>query len=838
MVPLLALAWRESRTTRRRLLLSMSSIVLGVAALVAIDSFSANVTESVRDQSRSILGGDLAVTSRGPLPPAVTAILDSLHQGGAREARVTSFASMAVAPRPNTTRLVQVRAVGDRYPLVGHVRVDPADAWERLGGGAHAVVDPALLVALDASVGDTITLGYARFDIIGTVGAMPGDAGIAVAIGPRVFIPERYLNATQLLTFGSRAEYKTLVTMPGHQQVAETRLRPRLDSLHVRLQTATETDTNLTGSIGRLRDFLGIVGLVALLLGGIGVASAIAAFVRRKVDTVAVLRCLGATGPQVLGLYIAQTAAMGFIGAAAGALIGVAIQFGLPVLVRDLLPVDVTPFLAPRAILTGLAIGVWVALLFALRPLLTLRTVSPLQALRQSTADRPIAAPASARLVDLALAASVVALAVTRAPSVRAGLGIALAIGAVLGALWASAALLSSLARRLTRLRWPYVVRQGVANLYRPANQTRAVVLALGFGAFLISTVALVQFNVLAQLAASADASHGNLLFFDVQEDQGAGVEAAIRAAGRPVVEQAPLVTMRIAEIGGVSVSTLQRTHHRAPWALRREYRSTYRDTLVASERLVAGRWVGHQTATSDTATVSLDADLAKELGAKLGDVITWDVQGVRIPTRLSSLRDIDWARFEPNFFAVFPTGVLEHAPQQLVVLANVPDPTMVARLQRTVVGRYPNVSSIDLTLVQATIAGVLRKVTLAVRFMALFSIALGIPVLFSAVAATRRDRIREGVLLKTLGASRAQILRIMTAEYAALGLLASVTGMVLSFAGAWALVHFVFDAPFRPAFGPAVAIAAITASLTIAIGLLSSRDVFARTPAAGLLDA
>jgi putative ABC transport system permease protein len=186
----------------------------------------------------------------------------------------------------------------------------------------------------------------------------------------------------------------------------------------------------------------------------------------------------------------------------------------------------------------------------------------------------------------------------------------------------------------------------------------------------------------------------------------------------------------------------------------------------------------------------------------------------------------------------VFPTGVLEHAPQQVVVLANVPNPTTVDELQRTVVERYPNVSSIDLTLVQETIAGVLRKVTLAVRFMALFSIALGIPVLFSAVAATRRDRIREGVLLKTLGASRAQILRIMTAEYAALGVLASLTGMVLSFAGAWGLVHFVFDAPFRPAFGPALAIAMVTAALTIAIGLLGGRDVFARTPAAGLLDA
>jgi putative ABC transport system permease protein len=840
MKPLLRLAWRESRTARRRLLLSMSSIVLGVAALVAIDSFSANVTESVRDQSRSILGGDLSITSRGTLPAGAAAILDSLARAGAHETRVTTFASMALAPRANATRLVQVRAVGDHYPLVGHVLTDPADAWTRLPSGAHALVDPALLTALGAHVGDTLALGYARFDIVGTIRAMPGDAGIAVAIGPRVFIPERFLDATQLLTFGSRAEYKTLVTTAGRESptAIAARLRPRLDSMRVRMQTAAQTDNNLTGSIGRLRDFLGIVGIVALLLGGIGVASAIAAFVRGKVDIVATLRCLGATGPQVMTIYVVQTAAMGLVGAAAGVLLGVGIQYGLPRLVRDLLPVDVVPFLAPRAILLGLGAGVWIAFLFAVRPLLALRTISPLQALRQSTADQPLATPPSARLVDLALALTVLALALTRSPSTRIGLGIALAIGAVLAALWISAALLSALARRLTRLQWPYVVRQGVANLYRPANQTRAVVLALGFGAFLISTVALVQSNVLAQLAASADASHGNLLFFDVQQDQGAGVTAAIRHAGRPIVEQAPLVTMRIAEINGQPVTSLEHSHHGSPWALRREYRSTYRDTLVGSERVVAGRWVGHTAAGTDTATVSLDADLAKELGVHLGDIITWDVQGVRIPTRIASLRDVDWARFEPNFFAVFPTGVLEHAPQQLVVLASVPDPATVGELQRQVVERYPNVSSIDLTLVQQTIAGVLRKVTLAIRFMALFSIALGIPVLFSAVAATRRDRIREGVLLKTLGASRAQILRIMTAEYAALGLLASLTGVALSFAGAWGLVHFVFDAPFRPIVAPAIILATITAALTIAIGLLGGRDVFARTPAAALMDA
>ena len=222
---------------------------------------------------------------------------------------------------------------------------------------------------------------------------------------------------------------------------------------------------------------------------------------------------------------------------------------------------------------------------------------------------------------------------------------------------------------------------------------------------------------------------------------------------------------------------------------------------------------------------------MARELGVGLGDQITWDVQGVPIKTRISSLRSVDWARFEPNFFVVFPTGVLESAPKQFVFLTNVPSATATAALQRDVVDRYPNVSTIDLSLIRDTVNGIMHKVAVAIRFLAVFCLLIGIPVLVSAVAATRRERVREGVLLKTLGATRAQVGRIMVAEYAILGVLASVTGIMLSFAAAWGLVHFVFDTPFAPAILPVLAIAALTAALTIAIGVAGSRDVFAETP-------
>src|SRR5688500_1634085 len=275
----------------------------------------------------------------------------------------------------------------------------------------------------------------------------------------------------------------------------------------------------------------------------------------------------------------------------------------------------------------------------------------------------------------------------------------------------------------------------------------------------------------------------------------------------------------------------------RPSWALRREYRSTFRDTLTSGERLVAGKWFSRATlaGAGDTSEVSFEKEVAGELRIRLGDVVTWNVQGVDIPTRVTSFREVTWARFEPNFFAVFASPALRNAPKQFIMLSKVPDRTVVATLQRDVVRRFPNVASVDLSLIRETVAKIVAKVSTAMRFMALFSLAMGIPVLFSAVAATRRDRIREGVLLKTLGATRGQIMRILLAEYALLGLLGSLTGMLLAIGGGWALTRYVFEASFSPALVPAFMIAAAMLALTISIGLLAGRDVFKETPMTAL---
>lgn len=848
--PLLALAWRDSRTARRRLALYMSAISLGVAALVAIDSFALNVTRSIREQSRALLGGDLAFTSRARFPAAADSMLDSLRGAGATFATQVTFGSMATVPRTGATRLAQVRAVTANYPFYGDVVTEPADRWRTLHEGRVALVDESLLIALDGAVGDTLALGYARFVVGGILRNVPGDPGVSATVGPRVFISDRWLAETRLVVFGSRAEYETLARLrdTGQAATVAAALKPRLEPLRVRVRTVQENEQNFTQAIAQLGDFLGIVGLVALLLGGIGVASGVTAYVSRKIDVVAVLRCLGATSGQVLAIYAAQAGAMGLVGAGAGVALGLGIQRAMPLALGDFLPVDVRIAVEPGAVATGLAIGVWTALLFALRPLVALRRVSPLQAIRRDTDGTALAT--SWRdpwvvAVHVALVASVVGMAAWRAPSWRNGLLLAGGIAAVLAVLWGAAAGLTWLARRAVRPTWPYVLRQGVANLHRPANQTRAVVLSLGFGAFLISTLYLVQANLLRQFDVTAAKSRGNLVFFDVQDDQARGVDSVMRARGVGVLGTTPIVTMRIAKINRWTMSQMLDTTNpdsvkRATWALRREYRSTYRAETTASETIIAGKWFGATPAKpgEPAAEVSMEGTVTDDLGLKVGDVITWDVQGRLIPTRLTSFRTVNWARLEPNFFAVFSPGVLEGAPKQFVVVGASPDPRTSALVQREAVARFPNVSAIDIALIQRTVQQIVDKVTLAIRFLAVFSLAIGVPVLFSAVAATRSARIREGVLLKVLGATAEKIRGILLAEYAVLGGLGALSGMVLSFGGAWAVMRFVFEQPFTPAVAPALGIAALMLVLAVAIGLLGGRDVFRETPMAALREA
>ena len=826
----LRMAAREMRASPRRLLLLTASVAVGVAALVAVSSFTDNLRDSVRRQAQSLLGADLSLESRRPLSPSVERLVDTLARQGARSARLINFDAMAYVPRTTGARMVQVAAIDGPYPFYGAIRTEPASAWARLQRGPFLVADPSLLTALGARVGDTLAVGEARFAIIGTIASAPGNVGFRAAFGPRVYLPARYVERTGLLGFGARAEYELYLKIPAGQdpQRIADRERSRLSGERIRLRTVLDDQESLNKSLSQLAGYLGLVALVALLLGGIGVASAVVVFIRQRVDTIAVLRCLGATGGRVLAVYAAETAAMALAGGIVGAAAGVAAQQVLPVLLAGLLPVDVTPLVSWRSIWLGIGIGLWVALGFALFPLLLVRRVPPLAALRRDVEPSAAARDPWRWVVALLIAGSTAVLAGLQVGSWRRGAMFAAGIGGALLVLWGASWALVRAARRWLPAGCPYLWRQGLSNLHRPSNQTVTVVLAIGFGAFLLGTLVLVQSNLLRQLRVTGGPARPNLVLFDIQPDQLGTVRQALDAAGLTATAPVPIVPMRIAAVKGRPVrQLLTDTTIGGSWALRREYRSTYRDSLVASERMVAGRW----WTPGGEPQISVATGVADELGVRVGDEIVWDVQGVELSTRVASLREVDWARFEPNFFVVFRPGALEAAPRTLVLLSRAEDPAVRGALQRRLAERVPNVTALDLSLIQGALERVVDRVALAIRFIALFTLATGTLVLVGALATSRFQRIREGALLRTLGATRSQLLRIVLAEYAALGVLAALAAALLSTGAAWALARWVFEDTFRVPAGPLAALTVGVVALTVAVGLANSREVIRRTP-------
>ena len=825
------MAWRDSRRSRARLLLFMSSIVLGVAALVGINSFGDNLAAAIRGQARELLGADLVVSAPQPFEPNMLPILAKL---GREQAEEQAFASLVQFPKSQNVRLAQVRGITGAFPFYGAWEVQPAGAVAEFRAGRGALVDENLLIQFNVHLGDTVRVGRLALPVLGRVVKTPGQTGLASAVAPAVFIPGSQVAATGLVQRGSRVQYRRYVRFaPGTDVAAILKpLQARLDQANLDTDTVASRQQATGRAFENLTRYLALVALVALLLGGVGVASAVGVYVRDKLADVAVLRCLGASGRQAMLIYLIQTAGLGLLGAALGTALGVGVQALLPRVLGSFLPVSVEVTPSWPAILTGLGAGLGLAVLFALRPLLAVRRVAPLRVLRQDF-EADTAAPDPWRGAVLALlAAAVLAFAYWQTRDWKLalgfGLGLAVAVAALAGLAWG----LTRAVRRLLPAGASYAVRQGLANLYRPHNQTLTLLTSLGLGTFLLATLALTQGLLLGRIQGAARGEQPNLILFDIQPEQHAGVETLLRGQGLPVVQRLPIVTMRLAAINGEKTSAIRKDTARGipAWVLTREYRVTYRDTLSPSEKLASGT-LPQRGAGGGLPRVSVDANYAKTAHLKLGDTLIFNVQGAPLEVVVGGTRTVDWARVQTNFLVVFPTGVLEQAPQFNVILTRTGSPAALARVQQALVRDFPNVSAIDLGLILRTVDDILGQIALVVRFMAGFSIATGLLVLASAVAVSRYQRLRESVLLRTLGASRGLILRITVVEYAVLGLLAALSGAGLALGAAAVLAATVFEADFAPAAGPLLGLVAGVTALTALIGVLNSRAALLRPP-------
>jgi putative ABC transport system permease protein len=751
---LLTFAWKDSRGSRAKLLMFITSMILGVAALVSINSFGDNLRQAIDNESKSLLGADLSFESGQPFDAKIEAIIDSL---GGIQSRRTSFSSMAYFPKSNSARLATVRGHEPGFPFYGTIETEPPSAAQTYLQDGGALIDGTLMVQYGVEVGDSVRIGNATYPVAGKLLQTPRETAAIMLFSPRIYVPLAALDTT-LLSMGSRADFEVYFQFEDGRD-ADALVETLSDSLrahNVRTDTVEEEREGWDRSLSNLYRFLGLVGFMSLLLGSLGVASSIHVYVRQRIQTVAVLRCYGASSRQTIIIYLIQALGMGLVGVVLGSAVGVSIQSLLPLVLGDFLPVDVDFAVSWPSVLLGSGIGLGVTLLFALMPLLEIRNIPPLAAIRADFSHEPSKKESRSRWILFGIISILVSLfAVVQAPTIWIGLGYAVSVAVVFILLSITARLIMRFMAAKPPKSVSYVVKQGIANLHRPHNQTLMMILALGFGSFLVSTMLLSERTLLNQIDLASTEGRPNLVFYDVQPAQVDSVESLIQAANLPVIDKVAMISMRISSINGRGIEEIREDSTLDySWAHRREYRSTYRDFLSESETVVSGAFDPVYEG-SGRVPISVEQDVASQLGVEVGDSLGFNIQGVQFDTRISSIREVDWRQMQTNFFFVFPEGAINDAPAFHVVMSRTETEAESAAIQAEVVQSFSNVSSIDVSVVLSVFEAIFSRISFVVRFMALFSILTGLLVLSGAVLISRFQRIEESVLLKTLGASR-----------------------------------------------------------------------------------
>jgi putative ABC transport system permease protein len=826
------IAWRDARRNLLKLTLALSCVVIGVACIVAAMSFRENLTASTREQSKSLLGADLALEGREPFSPEAEALIRSI---GGDQSREIAFSSMAFFPNTGAARLVQVRAIGGNFPYYGKLETEPAAARDQFQSGSNALVDETLMLQFNIHPGQSIKIGDQDFRIAGKLRKIPGESIAFSLINPRVYVPLNALDRTPLLQRGSLVRYRVLFKLNPRVDVDRLvqNMAPQLEQLRLQFDTVQRRATAVSRAMENLARYLGLAVFIAVLLAGVGIASGVHVYAKEKTVSVALLRCVGAQAAETVWVYVIQILAVALAGSCIGAALGIGLQALLPLALKDFLPVTASLGLPATAVLSGIGVGLSTGVLFALLPLLSLRKISPLLVLRFAYEEmRPHSDPWAwtiGVLLVTAILAFAAALTERRVHAVwfTAGVIIAFALLAL------AARVTSAIVKHVAAKSLPFSWRQGLANVHRPNNQTMAVMLALGLGTFLLVTQFNIQKTLLDEVARKGGSNEPNLVFFDIQTSQRSAVRDLIHSFNVTIREEVPVITVRLAAVKDRGVEELRNDPSQTipRWALRREYRVTYRSGLGPAERVIAGTWRPRVHSQTEVIPISLEKSIAETLRVGIGDRLQFDLQGVSLVTEVSSIREVDWQRLEPNFFVTFPEGVLEQAPQFYAFVMRTDSGERSALLQRAAVERFPNVAMIDLTLILNTLDTILGRISAAVRFVAAFILLAGLFVLGSAILSRRSQRLRESILLKTLGAPRRQIVTIIAAEYLFLGAIACLAGLILGAVASWALSFYFLGITFSFSAGPAVVIIALTIGATAAFGILGCWGIFSRSP-------
>jgi len=881
-----SMAYRDSRATRWKLALFSTSIVFGVAALVIIGSLKNNLNDSVKGQSKSLLGADLQISARQEFTEDAVNLTKEI---GGEQAREVSFSTMlAVGDNPQP-RLVTIRGVESGFPFYGEVATTPVGKWSSIHSESSdqgVLVEESFLISMQGKIGDKVKFGDQELAIIGTLDQAPPSSSGFGSMSPTVVVSYNLVKNSDLLSGKSLSSHRTyfkLAEVEDHRKMLEP-YQPVIDAERLQTVTATQRSERIESTVNNLYLFLNLIGFSSLFLGGIGIAGAIHIHVSERIPSVVTLRCLGCTSANAFAIYFIQGVCMGVLGTLLGLVLGCGGIVLIGYFVQSLpaaIPFEITVAPVWYEVAKSACIGFMISICFALLPLLKLRNVSPLAALQQDGMDSENQTSKSnfkfrfdplRWLIILALTGTAFLLAwIDNSGLGQSGEGaegggfdkgllaaagyvgfLALTFGLLLGCGY----LLRWLLRICVRKSWPFTVRQGVSALYRPNNQTSIFMLSIGLGVFFLFTLMFMQNILLQWLSPDRLDGRPNIFMLDMPPEEAERAEQMIIQAGSTPLGAAAIIQLRLTDIKGVPVEEILKVQgdnesdeegenienveeggaKKIPrWVLRRSFRSTFRSELSDTEKLVDGEWIGKYDASTSSGLIpiSMEEKIAADLGVGLGDTITMEIEGFgeEVQLQITSLREVDWRSMDLNFFIVLPEGAVDDYVSFNILTAHSDSPEARAELQRVMFARWPSVSVIDLSLILKTVQSVLNTAGKAIQVMSLFTLITGSIVLISALLSGRKVRTRETVLLRTLGASQGQIARILAIEYALLATLATVSGAGLAALASSLLSQSLFDAemyvfPWTLLFTAAVAVIIIT----VVLGMLLSRGI-AKTP-------
>lgn len=838
------LALAEFKGAWKRFIFFIICIAIGVGAVMTIKSLSNILGNAVSKESKSLLAADISIRGsweqteadrefqKKALPPETKFVfIKELHamarHGGSETANGTNDSGSLIV------ELKSVPLAPPHYPLYGELTIDPPLSLIEALANSGAIVEPSFLMRTHLKVGDTFELGKTQVRVVGTVVSEPDRISRAFSIGPRVFVSQSTLDESQLVQPGSRVKHRTLISLPPSMQpeAAIEILQDGLKDKSLRLRSYKDMQSSISDSIERMGQYLGALGVIALILGGIGVAMIIRTFMAQKLDTIAILNCMGASSRTILKVYLLQSLLLGLIGSFLGVTIGYALLYLVPAKLEGLLNVEVQPEFYWIPAVQSLCMGLLTTLIFCAWPLIRAVKTRPLRLFRRNFDEEEITPGSKAQRLaaGLLMAGGLTLMIIWQAESFKRGVVFILALGiSTLILRLVSVALLKFLGKippsqSMTR-------RYGLANLYRPNNQAASIITCLGMGIMLVLTVRLVQMDMLAMLKSNTAGNPPNYFFIDIQSDQTKRfVEVLEQTAPKAERELVPLIRSRLYSADGKKMSDWQYKNRREEeWFITRSFVLTHMIDPPKDNAIVEGKWWNKEEALIPQ--VSLEEDAARRLGIGIGSNLTIEIQGIKITAPVTNIRKVNWRNMRTNFYMIFSPGALEGAPITYVATVHVAE-EKEQKLQQAVVDALPNVTALSTRDIVNTVETVVEKLKTLIDFMSGFSILAGLIILSGSVASTKYRRLKESAILKILGARRNTVAGILGIEYAILGVVSGVMGVGLSCLLSWGVMEYLVKSDWH--LYPAVMLwtLALSVLLTALTGILSSLDVLKNKP-------